>query len=729
MESDRSPVQPGESNPQLPAQRYELHAGGRQPRVYMDPRQAGAAFYAANAQELPRLYHFEEDSPRRTAALTLPFMPTEGQPELPYKDVKNGHPIDAEIRAGYYDAVERSVLAGLAVTDWEKATNREPWTPPRLEPRLFDDLQALALGHRERAIQAWTEQAPQWVLKPTFVDRVTGQVVSLDTTADLGVAKAMQEHRYGPPQPQVKTIQPPEKGQSMDEQQQRPVNSLDGLATPPRVRLDPAPEYWLNKNVQADRDTADARGLTAAIEAQFAQGKTAQQVSSAMAKELEFLPEMGRSTFIINLRSSLGIPSRMSEEGERDFARWKADYDKRAGAPQQKPSKQPEIDFKAIDKVTFSRATANAGPQYTVRAYGADGKVLKEQAGVPQQDLATHFGPEVAQAIIDTKGRGRTLQGAELRDAAEPVQARPQAAPEAPQQPRVGEQAAQAAAQPPIDEQANTIARGASSKQAVSHAQQPRAPQQSERPEQPASTPQQAPQQSAPAEQTPKVAPATAETDKDALEARRRELVLSLGERFTIKGDDYRFKADPSRIAFKDRGNWLSSHMDHAFVVRGMVDAAEAKGWSTLNVRGTEDFRRQAWMEGSLRGLEVKGYNPTIEDRQRLEQRQKQAQRNAVEPGQPAQAQQQPTAIDVGRQQVLAVVRASLKAQGITGDDAKRVMAEANRQIDAMRARGEPLPRIKVIDRNAPSIAQAQMAHRQEQAQATQPHRSHGRGR
>jgi hypothetical protein len=56
-------------------------------------------------------------------------------------------------------------------------------------------------------------------------------------------------------------------------------------------------------------------------------------------------------------------------------------------------------------------------------------------------------------------------------------------------------------------------------------------------------------------------------------------------------------------------------------------------------------------------------------------------------------------------------------------------MAEANRQIDAMRARGEPLPRIKVIDRNAPSIAQAQMAHRQVQAQATQPHRSHGRGR
>lgn len=49
------------------------------------------------------------------------------------------------------------------------------------------------------------------------------------------------------------------------------------------------------------------------------------------------------------------------------------------------------------------------------------------------------------------------------------------------------------------------------------------------------------------------------------------------------------------------------------------IDLAEERGWTAINVTGSRSTRQAIWMAGASRGVEVKGYEPTIEDKQWLE--------------------------------------------------------------------------------------------------------------
>lgn len=52
-----------------------------------------------------------------------------------------------------------------------------------------------------------------------------------------------------------------------------------------------------------------------------------------------------------------------------------------------------------------------------------------------------------------------------------------------------------------------------------------------------------------------------------------------------------------------------------------MVSVAQHRQWDSLQVRGSVEFRREAWLEAGARGLEVQGYQPTELDRQTLADR------------------------------------------------------------------------------------------------------------
>ena len=53
-----------------------------------------------------------------------------------------------------------------------------------------------------------------------------------------------------------------------------------------------------------------------------------------------------------------------------------------------------------------------------------------------------------------------------------------------------------------------------------------------------------------------------------------------------------------------------------------MVSVAQHRQWEALHVRGSAEFRREAWLEAGARGIEVQGYQPTDLDRQALADRQ-----------------------------------------------------------------------------------------------------------
>jgi hypothetical protein len=74
-------------------------------------------------------------------------------------------------------------------------------------------------------------------------------------------------------------------------------------------------------------------------------------------------------------------------------------------------------------------------------------------------------------------------------------------------------------------------------------------------------------------------------------------------------------------LAFKVTEDRLVTRLVAAEVIRDMVSVAQHRQWESLQVRGSAEFRREAWLEASARGMEVQGYQPTELDRQTLADR------------------------------------------------------------------------------------------------------------
>lgn len=90
--------------------------------------------------------------------------------------------------------------------------------------------------------------------------------------------------------------------------------------------------------------------------------------------------------------------------------------------------------------------------------------------------------------------------------------------------------------------------------------------------------------------------------------------------------------ATPKPI-FVDHGPRLSTHKDDRTTVADMVSIAQAKGWTSFTVRGSETYRRNAWIEGSLAGLEVQGFRPAEHDQVALEAARREREALRITPG------------------------------------------------------------------------------------------------
>ncbi|WP_282265634.1 PLxRFG domain-containing protein [Stenotrophomonas sp. PS02298] len=90
-----------------------------------------------------------------------------------------------------------------------------------------------------------------------------------------------------------------------------------------------ATDGWSNQNAQAARDNADRHGITSEIEQLFANGGTARQVQAVLGDRLSFMPVEERGSFVVQVRATLGIPSRSTAEGKAEFDQWKSTRDAR----------------------------------------------------------------------------------------------------------------------------------------------------------------------------------------------------------------------------------------------------------------------------------------------------------------------------------------------------------------------------------------------------------------
>ncbi|ERZ10177.1 LPD7 domain-containing protein [Pseudomonas aeruginosa] len=121
------------------------------------------------------------------------------------------------------------------------------------------------------------------------------------------------------------------------------------------------------------------------------------------------------------------------------------------------------------------------------------------------------------------------------------------------------------------------------------------------------------------------------QVDTEREKNRQAELMDQLHAQFRVAGPRFHFKDQPGKIAFKDKGQRMVSASNDERVARAMATMADAKGWKTITVSGHPDFRKEVWMEASLRGIEVRGYKPQEQDLRALEERRERQMHNAVE--------------------------------------------------------------------------------------------------
>ena len=97
----------------------------------------------------------------------------------------------------------------------------------------------------------------------------------------------------------------------------------------------------------------------------------------------------------------------------------------------------------------------------------------------------------------------------------------------------------------------------------------------------------------------------------------------SLRHRFLEADHKFYFRGpgEADNVAFTDYGRRLTTEHEDPAVIHGMLLLAQAKGWTSLRVKGSDTFKAEAWMSATMVGIEVQGYHPREIDRARLAER------------------------------------------------------------------------------------------------------------
>jgi hypothetical protein len=98
-------------------------------------------------------------------------------------------------------------------------------------------------------------------------------------------------------------------------------------------------------------------------------------------------------------------------------------------------------------------------------------------------------------------------------------------------------------------------------------------------------------------------------------------------------GNKFYHPRNTNLVAFEDKGNKLETKSNSEAIAGSMVRIAETRGWDEIKVSGSETFRKEVWLEAASRGMHVKGYSPSEQDRVELAKRIGQAEANKVEKG------------------------------------------------------------------------------------------------
>ena len=171
----------------------------------------------------------------------------------------------------------------------------------------------------------------------------------------------------------------------------------------------------------------------------------------------------------------------------------------------------------------------------------------------------------------------------------------------------------------------------------------------------------------------------------------------SLRHRFLEADNKFYFRGpgEADKVAFADHGRRLTTDQEDPAVIHGMLLLAQAKGWTSLHVKGSDTFKAEAWMSATMAGIEVEGYHPREIDRARLAERRGETSKNqpkhrgesvAPRDHSTSRREQQPDPLTAGQNIAIATLHTILRERG----DSAAMIAAAVEEAKA-RLQGERL--------------------------------------
>lgn len=101
------------------------------------------------------------------------------------------------------------------------------------------------------------------------------------------------------------------------------------------------------------------------------------------------------------------------------------------------------------------------------------------------------------------------------------------------------------------------------------------------------------------------------------------EIPDHVAKHYVQDGRAYKSAYRQDKIEFIDRGDRMHAYKPvSTFTMRAMADIAEARGWKSLEVTGSDKFKQGIYVEAASKNLQVsKGYTPTDRDSEILQRR------------------------------------------------------------------------------------------------------------
>lgn len=169
------------------------------------------------------------------------------------------------------------------------------------------------------------------------------------------------------------------------------------------------------------------------------------------------------------------------------------------------------------------------------------------------------------------------------------------------------------------------------------------------------------------------------------------------------------YRSRDHAASFTESGKRIETDSGRHDVVRAMVDVAQIRGWTVQRVTGSEDFKRQVWLEASARDITTHGYDPKPWDLEMLRQARAERALRSTERPAPERPVADPSARQragpVSQRTVLAAVEAVLTERQMPVPEREAVLKATAERLAQRDARmQQPRPDGRTVTPPSPSV-------------------------